>query len=119
MCLVRSSRLFFITPRSRAWIESASCSDSRRGASSKSRGIAPESVELIRKAARERFGVDPTVEFEASAAGSIRPTVSAIENQERTERQKEALARAKEHPKIAEATQILGARLKEIRLPDE
>ena len=82
-------------------------------------GTAPDSVALIRKATAEHFGAPVVVSFETKAADPGKMTVSAIENRERSERQKEALNRAKLHPKIAEATQILGARLKEIRLPDE
>ena len=44
---------------------------------------------------------------------------SQLESQERTDRQKAALAKAKEHPRIADAARILGAKLKEIRLPED
>jgi hypothetical protein len=80
---------------------------------------APDSVELIRKAARAHLGGEPALVFETTTAGTSGKTVAAAESRERSERQREALARAKQHPKLAEVAQILGARLKEIRLPDE
>jgi len=78
----------------------------------------PESIELLRRAAREHFGVEPELEL-GSGPTDGQGTLSALESKERNERHREALARAKEHPKIAEVTQILGARLKEIRLPED
>jgi DNA polymerase-3 subunit gamma/tau len=80
---------------------------------------APEAVELLRQAALAHFGSQPVLSFESAGSKSPGATVAAAESRERSERQREALARAKQHPKIAEVTQILGARLKEIRLPDE
>jgi DNA polymerase-3 subunit gamma/tau len=80
---------------------------------------APESMPLLRRAAKEYFGVEPSIELSSAAASGLGTTIASIESRERSERQKEAVARAKEHPSIAEAARILGARLKEIRLPDE
>jgi DNA polymerase-3 subunit gamma/tau len=80
---------------------------------------APDALELLRAAAREVFGVVPPIVLETRAANAAQLSVSAVESQERSERKREALARAKQHPKIAEASRILGARLKEIRLPEE
>ena len=80
---------------------------------------APDALELLRAAAREVFGVVPPIVIETRAANAAQLSVSAVESQERSERKREALARAKQHPKIAEASRILGARLKEIRLPEE
>jgi DNA polymerase-3 subunit gamma/tau len=79
----------------------------------------PEALELLRAAAREVFGVEPPIVLETRGANAAHTSVSAVENQERSERKRDALARAKQHPKIAEASRILGARLKEIRLPEE
>jgi DNA polymerase-3 subunit gamma/tau len=80
---------------------------------------APEALSVLRSAAREHFGVEPPIALETRNGGGARATVSEAESQERTERRREAVARAKQHPRIAEATRILGAKLKEIRLPEE
>ncbi len=80
---------------------------------------AAESLGVVRQAAREHFGKEPTLKFDTTTPGTTGISVSALDSQARTERQREALARAKDHPRITEAAQILGARLKEIRLPDE
>lgn len=80
---------------------------------------APDALALLRAAARDVFGVEPPIVLQTRAANAAELSVSSVENQERSERKREALARAKQHPKIAEASRILGARLKEIRLPEE
>ena len=80
---------------------------------------APESLALLRNAAREHFGVEAPIVLETRSGGGVHATVSEAESQERSERRREAVARAKQHPRIAEATRILGAKLKEIRLPEE
>jgi hypothetical protein len=79
----------------------------------------PEAIILLRAAASEIFGVEPNVAIETRSVNGLKSTISAAESLERTERKKEALARAKQHPKIALASRILGAKLKEIRLPEE
>jgi DNA polymerase-3 subunit gamma/tau len=79
----------------------------------------PEALSLLKSAAGEVLGGEPAVTFEARSTGVARGTIAAAESQERNERKREALNRAKQHPKIAEASRILGARLKEIRLPEE
>jgi hypothetical protein len=79
----------------------------------------PESLGLLRAAAREHFGVEAPITLETRSGGGARATVSEAESQERSERRREAVARAKQHPRIAEATRILGAKLKDIRLPEE
>jgi DNA polymerase-3 subunit gamma/tau len=80
---------------------------------------AEDALALVRKAAREELGPAATVQIGAAPVGAAAVTVSALEMREREERQRRAMTRAKEHPRIAEAAEILGARLKEIRLPEE
>ena len=80
---------------------------------------APDALALLRAAASEVFGTEPHVSFEARPVNGVRSTLSAAESQERSERKREALARAKQHPKVALASRILGAKLKEIQLPEE
>jgi DNA polymerase-3 subunit gamma/tau len=84
----------------------------------------PECAELLRKAAREHFGTEPVIELggrngSGSSKSAPATTVAGLEDRERSDRKREALARAKDHPKLAEVSQILGARLKEIRLPED
>ena len=74
---------------------------------------------LLKRAAHEHFGTEPLIQLETNAVGTKTNTVASVESRERTDKQKEAIARAKEHPRIAEAAEILGARLKEIRLPED
>jgi len=79
----------------------------------------PDATRLLLRTAAAHFGAEPSLAFEPLANGKGGVTVSQIENRERTERQRAALARAKEHPRIADAARILGAKLKEIRLPED
>ena len=72
----------------------------------------PEAIALLRAAAGEVFGMEPNVVLETRSVNGLKSTISAAENLERSERKKEALARAKQHPKIALASSILGAKLK-------
>lgn len=83
---------------------------------------APDAVLVLKEAASGHFGIEPQVAFEttvhANGKGAT-TTVASQDSQERTERKQAALARAKGHPQVAQVAEILGARLKEIRLPDE
>jgi DNA polymerase-3 subunit gamma/tau len=74
---------------------------------------------LIRAAATGEFGSEPELVFSSVSSTASAPTVSAIENKEREERLRAARLRAQEHPRVAEAAQILGAKLKDIQIPDE
>ena len=76
-------------------------------------------VALVRKVAGGVFGAEPSIVLGAVPSSGGAGTVAALEDQERKERLRLARARAKDHPRIAEATEILGARLKEIQIPDE
>ncbi|HEX4478258.1 MAG TPA: DNA polymerase III subunit gamma/tau [Polyangiaceae bacterium] len=76
-------------------------------------------VALLRKIARGVFGAEPNVVLGAVPSTGGAGTVAALEDQERKERVRLARARAKDHPRIAEAAEILGARLKDIQIPDE
>ena len=83
---------------------------------------APDALLVLKGAAQDHFGVEPALAFEnltlANGKGTV-ATVASQNSQERTERKQAALARAKGHPQIAQVSEILGARLKEIRLPEE
>lgn len=79
----------------------------------------PDALQALTLAAREHFEAEPTIVLQSDTNGAAGTTVSAVESRERAERQRSALAKAKEHPRIAEAASILGAKLKEIRLREE
>jgi DNA polymerase-3 subunit gamma/tau len=81
--------------------------------------IAPhkESVAALAKAAQQHFGttVPVRIEFDSERARG-RKSLAAQESQERSEKQRAALAAAQKHERITEAVEILGARLKELKL---
>jgi hypothetical protein len=84
------------------------------------RGIRREdAIAAVKAAASAHLQSEPTIVLEATALGDTKNTVAELDVQERLEKKQAALLRAKGHPRIADATQILGARLKEIRLPDD
>jgi DNA polymerase-3 subunit gamma/tau len=76
-------------------------------------------VRALRKAASEHFGSEPEVLFQTRNGRPAAPTVAALDDKERAERLEASRSRARQHPRVAEAVQILGARIKEIRLPDD
>jgi DNA polymerase-3 subunit gamma/tau len=80
---------------------------------------APPAIAALQKAATTHLGRTPNIVFESTALGDVAHSVAALDNQERSEKKQAALTRAKEHPRIADVTSILGARLKEIRLPED
>jgi DNA polymerase-3 subunit gamma/tau len=78
------------------------------------------SLEALERAGRERFGrvVKITLRFDCKDCTGF-PTLSSLNNQERQKRKREATLVARGHPRIAEAEEILGARLKELRLEQD
>jgi hypothetical protein len=78
-----------------------------------------EWLAALRKAAAEHFGAEPEIVFHTENGRREAATVAALDNQERAARLEETRTRARQHPRVAEAMQILGARIKEIRLPDD
>jgi DNA polymerase-3 subunit gamma/tau len=84
------------------------------------RGIRREdAIAAVKAAAAAHLQSEPSIVLETTALGDTKNTVAELDIQERLEKKQAALLRAKGHPRIADATQILGARLKEIRLPDD
>jgi hypothetical protein len=79
----------------------------------------PEAAPVILRAARAYFGTEPELSFESVTGSSVGDTLSDVKTQERVDRHREAIQRAKQHPRIAEAAQILGARLKGLHVPEE
>jgi DNA polymerase-3 subunit gamma/tau len=80
---------------------------------------APDAVPIIEQAVRDHFGSGTVLVFETTEKSSAGATVSSVDEKERNERKQAAISRAKGHPRIAQAAEILGARLKEIRIPED
>jgi DNA polymerase III subunit gamma/tau len=76
-----------------------------------------EALDLVTRAASEHFMTRTRVvfEFDSERAKSF-DTVARRQLRERQERLRAAMTEARAHPRIAEAIEILGARLKELKL---
>jgi DNA polymerase-3 subunit gamma/tau len=74
-------------------------------------------IECVARAATAHFGVTPAVQqkFDVPASPAI-ATVAAQETQAREERARRAYLEAKQHPRITDAIEVLGARLKDLKL---
>ena len=76
-----------------------------------------ESVAALARAADKHFGKACSVSFEFESERSRgRKTLAAADSQERAERTRAAYAAAQKHERITEAVEILGAKLKELKL---
>jgi DNA polymerase-3 subunit gamma/tau len=76
-----------------------------------------ESVAALARAAEKHFGKACSVSFEFdSERARGRKSLAAADSQERAERTKAAYAAAQRHERITEAVEILGAKLKELKL---
>ena len=77
-----------------------------------------ESQEILKATATEHFGAPTkvTFEFESARAKTIK-TLATIESEALQQRQREAIAQAKKHRGITDAVEVLGARLKDLKLP--
>ena len=76
-----------------------------------------ESVSALARAAEKHFGKAASVSFEFdSERARGRKSLAAADTQERAERTRAAYAAAQKHERITEAVEILGAKLKELKL---
>jgi DNA polymerase-3 subunit gamma/tau len=76
-----------------------------------------ESVAALARAAEKHFGQAASVSFEFdSERARGRKSLAAADTQERAERTRAAYAAAQKHERITEAVEILGAKLKELKL---
>jgi DNA polymerase III subunit gamma/tau len=76
-----------------------------------------ESVAALARAAEKHFGRAPSISFEFdSEQARGRKSLAAADSQERAERTRAAYAAAQKHERITEAVEILGAKLKELKL---
>jgi hypothetical protein len=76
-----------------------------------------ESVAALARAAEKHFGKPCNISFEFESERSRgRKSLAAADSQERAERTRQAYAAAQKHERITEAVEILGAKLKELKL---
>jgi DNA polymerase III subunit gamma/tau len=79
-----------------------------------------ESMALLTRAAGEHFGAQTRVTFELdSAEAKNAVTVAGQDSDAREQRVRDALTQARQHPRISDAMEILGARLKDVKLVNE
>ncbi|HEY4103688.1 MAG TPA: DNA polymerase III subunit gamma/tau [Polyangiaceae bacterium] len=76
-----------------------------------------EAQELLNAVASEHFGAPTTVsfEFDSTRAKTIK-TLATIDSELREQKQREAIAQAKKHRGITDAIEVLGGRLKDLKL---
>jgi hypothetical protein len=75
---------------------------------------------LLTRAAGEHFRAQTRVTFELdSAEAKNAATVAGQDSDAREQRVRDALAQARQHPRVSDAVEILGARLKDVKLVNE
>lgn len=76
-----------------------------------------DSVATLARATEKHFGKPVSVSFEFDSARAVgRKSLATADSQERAERTRAAYAAAQKHERITEAVEILGAKLKELKL---
>ena len=71
----------------------------------------------LERAAAEQFGKAPGIRIEAESERARGfETLAMLHNRERERQKREALAEARAHPRVTDAIEILGARIKDLRL---
>ena len=76
-----------------------------------------DSQELLTALASEHFATPTKVlfEFDSARATTIK-TLATIDTEIRLQKQKEAVAQAKQHRGVTDAVEVLGARIKDLKL---
>ncbi|CAN5797525.1 DNA polymerase III subunit gamma/tau [soil metagenome] len=82
-----------------------------------SQATQPESLALLRSAVRGHFGADVEVEVKEGLRATKEATVFAIENAQRKVEQAQARAAVENHPLVREIVTVLGAELRDVRVP--
>lgn len=78
-----------------------------------------QAIESVAAAAEHQFGTRPAVEVTNHASGTDTTTLADVVSREREAAKLEAIERARNHPAVAAAAEILGAKVKDIRLPND
>jgi DNA polymerase-3 subunit gamma/tau len=71
---------------------------------------------LVSAAASRHFGATTSVRVARGTASG--PTLASLDKEEEERRRRAALAKVKNHPRVAEAVEVLGARVKELKLAE-
>jgi hypothetical protein len=87
-----------------------------KGSVFESRATSPEAMAQIQGASTKLFGTTPDVGFKINGAHPGGMTLASQKAAERAEAEAEAIRRAKQHPRVLDAIEILGAKVKEVRL---
>ena len=76
-----------------------------------------DSQELLETLASEHFGCATKVvfEFDSARAATIK-SLATIDGEIRVQKQRDAIAQAKKHRGITDAVEVLGARIKDLKL---
>jgi DNA polymerase-3 subunit gamma/tau len=82
-------------------------------------GQAADSKALVAEVASAHFGVNTVVELDETGRHQEAETVAARNSAELSARRAEARRRVEEHPLVRAAVDVLGAQLREVRLPGE
>ncbi len=78
----------------------------------------PACLAELAQAAQDELGAAPRVAFTESASSrGERATLAGLDAQAREAERRDTLHRVRKHPRVTEAMEILGARLKDVRLP--
>lgn len=70
---------------------------------------------LVERLASEHFGVPTRVSIDKERAGSV-ATLAELDAEAEERERRAALAKVKNHPRVAEAVEVLGARVKDLKL---
>ncbi|HLV20939.1 MAG TPA: DNA polymerase III subunit gamma/tau [Polyangiaceae bacterium] len=82
-----------------------------------SEATTPEAQAVLASAAAEALGARPNLRFEQDSAVAAKTlTLAAIGAKQRDEDLKRALADIRQHPRVAEALEIFGARIKDLKV---
>jgi DNA polymerase-3 subunit gamma/tau len=79
-----------------------------------------KNLELVARAASDYFEVATKVRaVRDSARMKDRPTLAGLNSEEGERQRRAALAKVKNHPRVAEAVEVLGARIKDLKLGEK
>jgi DNA polymerase-3 subunit gamma/tau len=74
-------------------------------------------LSLVEQAASEHFGVPTSVRVEAGLERAKLPaTLAGLDSDEAERKRRAALSKVKSHPRVVEAVEVLGARVKDLKL---
>jgi hypothetical protein len=79
-------------------------------------GEVEREIALVSAAASRHFGATTGVRVERATV--LGPTLAGLDSEEEERKRRAALAKVKNHPRVAEAVEVLGARVKELKLAE-